>query len=43
MHTAVRLLTEGTHFGEIALVYEGAKRSAEIVSRNYVTLGIISK
>lgn len=42
-HSAVRLLTEGQHFGEIALLYEGAKRTTEIVSRNYVTLATIRK
>jgi hypothetical protein len=41
--SAIRLLTEGSLFGEIGLIYEGARRSAEIVCRNYVTLASISK
>ena len=41
--TAVRLLTEGDFFGEIAVVYEDAKRTAEIVCRNYVTMAVISR
>lgn len=36
-------MTEGNHFGEIALLYDGANRSAEIISRNYVTLATVSR
>jgi len=40
-HVAVKLLTEGDYFGEIALIYS-CQRSASIVSRNYNTMARIS-
>ena len=40
-HTAVRLLVEGDHFGEIGLIYK-CPRTASIISRNYSTLAAIS-
>lgn len=38
---AVRMLTEGMVFGEIACVYD-CKRTAEVVTRNYVVLARIT-
>ena len=39
-HVAIRLLTEGDHFGEIPFLY-GCLRTSTIVSRNYNTLAKI--
>ena len=39
---AIRLLCEGHHFGEIALLYN-CKRSCTIISRNYNTIARLTK
>lgn len=39
-HIAVALLTEGSHFGEIGLIY-GCERTATVISRNYNTMAIL--
>lgn len=36
-HEEIRVLAEGDHFGEVALLYR-CKRSASVISRNYNTL-----
>ena len=36
-HDIIRLLTEGDHFGEIALLYH-CKRTCTVISRNYNTM-----
>jgi F-box/leucine-rich repeat protein 7 len=38
----VRLLTEGSHFGEIGVIYN-CVRTASITSRNYNTMAILSR
>jgi len=38
---ATSLLTEGDHFGEVAMIYK-CPRSATVVSRNYNTLARLS-
>ena len=40
-HDVMRLLTEGDHFGEIALIYK-CKRTCTIISRNYNTMARIT-
>jgi len=40
-YVAVRLLTEGDYFGEIAMIYK-CKRTATVVSRNYNTMARIT-
>ena len=37
----IRLLVEGDHFGEIALLYPGCKRTCTVVSRNYNTMAAV--
>ena len=39
---AIRLLTQGSMAGEIGLIFEGARRSADIICRNYVTMAVLS-
>jgi CRP-like cAMP-binding protein len=34
----IRLLVEGDHFGEIALLYPGCTRTCTVISRNYNTM-----
>jgi len=41
-HEKIRTLRPGDHFGEISLIY-GCRRTATVTSRNYSTLGKISK
>lgn len=36
-HLAYNFLTEGSHFGEIGMLFK-CKRTASVVSRNYTTL-----
>ena len=42
LQQAVKLLVEGAHFGEIGILYN-CKRTAEIVTRDYNTMGYITK
>jgi len=37
----IRLLVEGDHFGEIALLYPGCKRTCTVISRNYNTMATL--
>ena len=41
-HKNFKILKPGDHFGEISLIY-GCRRTATVISRNYSTLGKISK
>ena len=41
-HMGIRLLTEGEHFGEIALIFK-CQRTASVVSLNYNTLARLGK
>ena len=38
----VRILKEGDHFGEIALIYK-CRRSGHVVSQNYNTMAILDE
>ena len=40
-HQAIKLLVEGSHFGEIGLIYK-RKRTADVISRNYITMAGLS-
>ena len=37
------MLCEGDHFGEIALLYPGCRRTCTVISRNYNTMAIIDQ
>lgn len=41
-HSNYKILKQGDHFGEISLIYN-CRRTATVISRNYSTLGKISK
>ena len=41
-HVAHRLLVEGDHFGEIALIYN-CKRTVSVISRNFNTMASLNK
>lgn len=41
-YMAEKLLVEGQHFGEIGLLYQ-CKRTASVISRNYLTIAHMSR
>jgi CRP-like cAMP-binding protein len=41
-HVAVKLLTEGLHFGEIGMLYKTA-RTATIIARSYNMVGYVTR
>ena len=42
VYTAEKLIVENQHFGEIALIYK-CKRTASVLSRNYITMARINR
>jgi len=42
MHSNLRLLVEGFHFGEISL-FQNCKRTCTVISKNYTTLAYIRR
>ena len=40
-HEGIRILSEGHHFGEVAMIYK-CKRTASVICRNYNTLALLA-